>query len=206
MPAAAPTASADVPGPRSPRSWYQTRLSSVACEPVPEPREEPGVPLAPDGVERERTVAGVVIAERRDRALGDRKLDLHRADHGDDLRDRLAAGEHVRRRHGPRRDRCRRPRAERGQQQGQQQHRRKECEHEKSRGVPLGPPPARAQALQLLRSRAVSGSTRAHRVAVSGRSHGRHHSRPCRNPPTAGSVTARSLRKRLDGRGSEVFV
>ena len=45
--------------------------------------------------------------------------------------------------------------------------------------MPLGPPAARAQPLDLP-AVSRSGSARRHRMAGGGRSHGRHHSRPCR--------------------------
>ena len=151
-----------------------------AGELVPEPREEAGVPLAPDRVELERAVAGVVVADRGHGALGDGQLQVQPARRRDDLAQRLAAGKHRRRRERLRRHRLRAPRAERGQKQGQEQDRRKESGKQEARSVPLGPPAARAQPLDLP-AVARSGSARRHRMAGGGRSHGRHHSRPCGN-------------------------
>src|SRR6186997_2603625 len=49
-------------------------VAAAAEELVAEPREEPLVRLPAHGLERERAVAGAVVADRRDVAGGDRQL------------------------------------------------------------------------------------------------------------------------------------
>ena len=141
--------------------------------------KRPAFPCRPIGSSIERAVAGVVVADRRHRALGDRQLQMQAARRRDDLAERLPAGKHRGCRQRLRRHRLRAPRAERGQKQGQEQDRRKKSGKQKARGVPLGPPAARAQPFDLP-AVSRSGSARRHRMAGGGRSHGRHHSRPCR--------------------------
>jgi hypothetical protein len=67
----------------------------------------------------------------------------------DDLTERLPSWEDGRRRQRPRGDRVGAPRAERGQKKGQQKDRGKESRQEEARSVPLGPPSARSQPLEL---------------------------------------------------------
>src|SRR5215218_3090827 len=105
----------------------------------------------------------------------------------DDLTQRLSTWEDGRRRQRPRGDRVGAPRAERGQKEGQKQDRRKESRQEEARSVPLGAPSARTQPLDLA-AVAWCGRALRHRRPGSGRSHGRHHSRPCRKLPM-GSAT-----------------
>ena len=151
-------------------------------EAVPDAGEDAGVPLAADRIERQRAVARLVVPDRRHGCLRHGQLQLHRAHRRDDLRQRLASRQDVGLGEGAGCDRIRAPRAECGQQQGQQEDRRKESSQDKTSGVTLRSSPARSHALNF------SGRTRPHRLPVSGRSHGRHHSRPFPIDPLATRV------------------
>ena len=75
VPGAAPTSSPLVCGPWPPPIWYQAGPWLAAAEElVAEPREESLVRLPPDRRQRERAVAGSVVADRRDAARRDRQL------------------------------------------------------------------------------------------------------------------------------------
>ena len=169
-PAAAPTSSAEVPGPVAAAQLEPDEpVLARAGDAVPEPREQTGVALPADRVEREGAGAGPVVADRGHGALGDRQLQAEGADGGDDLRLRRAAGQRARRGERPG---GRRGRPEGGHEQGQQQHRRNEDGEDDASGATVRGA-----------GRATPARAETSRVAVSGRSHGRHHSRPFRNLP-----------------------
>ena len=189
-----------MPGPRSPRSWYQTSRFSFAprggarCA----RRRRRSLGGRPDRAPASRYPPGGTRSPSR--RLSHRKLQLQRAHGGDDLGQRLAAGRTFASARGlaatgfalqvPNavRSRVSRRTAE------------KRAVRTETSGVTL-----RSRRRARMRC-SFSGRTRPHRLPVSGRSHGRHHSRPFPIDPLATRVVGAghrrfvtpTLRARLD--------
>ena len=126
----------------------QAVAAAVAEQAASDTPDEALVQLAPDRPQRERAVAGGVVADRGQPALGDREQQPDRAHQRDDLRPRRARGQQPGRRRGRRgRDRARAARPESGQEQRDQRDRGEQDQSRQSplaaRGGRLGPPSPR---------------------------------------------------------------
>ena len=138
--------------------------------PVPDPRQQPRVRLAPDGVERESAVAGAVVADRGD-ALWATGAGAQRRRRRDDLRAGAASRQRGRlvgreRLGGERRRAAGPERASGGARRGDDRR------NERTR---------RRRAARARRSRAAPALHAGARVATVGPRHARHRGRPRRH-------------------------